>query len=258
MKRKAETDTSDRLVKRRRDSPKGKEDSDIPSPIAHVESPILWRTARQQEDITRGSKTQHGSNGQVVSILKDWKERFNDQSEPRTEIVADVQSPTTTNAEPNEVGLELNNIQSIAQLLSDDHIEDLKNILKSRGLDPEAVEVVLKDLIAGNEPDFDDDDDDEDEDEDDDDNDNDDNNNGTEEETATTGEEIEDETLTIDPLIGDEKLEVVASTSKTSQDIVGSSDAASTHSSSHRPLEATCMPYNGRNSARLKNGKKRS
>lgn len=51
-------------------------------------------------------------------------------------------------------GFDLNNISSVAGLLSSEHIDTLKAILEAQGLDPEALDVVLKDLIEGRDPDF--------------------------------------------------------------------------------------------------------
>jgi len=51
-------------------------------------------------------------------------------------------------------GFDLNNISSVAGLLSSEHIDTLKAILEAQGLDPEALEVVLKDLIEGRDPEF--------------------------------------------------------------------------------------------------------
>jgi len=53
-------------------------------------------------------------------------------------------------------GFDLNSISSVTGLLSSEHIDTLKAILEAQGLDPEALEVVLKDLIEGREPEFED------------------------------------------------------------------------------------------------------
>jgi len=51
-------------------------------------------------------------------------------------------------------GFDLDSISSVAGLLSSEHIDTLKAILSAQGLDPEALDVVLKDLIEGREPEF--------------------------------------------------------------------------------------------------------
>lgn len=55
------------------------------------------------------------------------------------------------------------NIQALAGMLSPEQIASIKSMLQAQGLDPEALEVVLQDLIEGREPEFGEDEDEEEE-----------------------------------------------------------------------------------------------
>lgn len=97
-----------------------------------------------------------------VALLPDWKDRFQhtpgllqpNNEEGEGDAEGDKHPPT---------GIDVNDFQSVAGLLTEENMGQLAAVLQAKGLDPEAMQTVLEDLLAGREPDFGSDDEGEDE-----------------------------------------------------------------------------------------------
>lgn len=120
-----------------------------------------------------------------VALLKDWRQRFKDDNgfaqvndTPSTpDPVAGrngvghakrsrlrSESPGADDAWEDEAGddssLDPTDLRAVAGALSGEHLEALKTMLRARGIDEEAMDMVLRDMIEGTVREFDDDDDD--------------------------------------------------------------------------------------------------
>lgn len=105
--------------------------------------------------VTRGSAPFPGSDHRSSSTRAteagdDWQDKENP-----------VQKRNSTTSEADE-GLDLSNLGVIANLLQGDQLEGLRRQLETRGLDSSALEEVLRDMVEGREPDFEEDDGDDD------------------------------------------------------------------------------------------------
>ncbi len=112
----------------------------------------MWKSNNERDSITNAAPPAEELHYQPVALLKDWKERFKIITGLPRVPTSDTEIPTISGE-----GFDLGDLQSVAGLLSSDSIDALQEILREKGLDPEAVQIVLQDLIAGKEPTFDDD-----------------------------------------------------------------------------------------------------
>lgn len=142
-KRKANTSASTNAKKRQRTT-RGHAEKNLSSRKNH-EDIVVWLSASDREVLLAAPIFKKGSSDTVVitgnhaSKQSSFKTAKMDERHDSA-VVAD--------------GFDLNNISSVAGLLSSEHIDTLKAILQAQGLDPEALDVVLKDLIEGREPEF--------------------------------------------------------------------------------------------------------
>ena len=111
----------------------------------------MWKSNNERDSITNAAPPAEELHYQPVALLKDWKERFKIITGLPRVPTSDTEIPTISGE-----GFDLGDLQSVAGLLSSDSIDALQEILREKGLDSEAVQIVLQDLIAGKEPTFDD------------------------------------------------------------------------------------------------------
>lgn len=166
---------------------------------SNADSIVSWVPQEQRADLTFGD-THPPAMADPVSLLKDWKDReFDESTLPKLTVSSSRNvkegnhgggDQTITDHEDDEDdegswedehdqdeeedegastaehpvgpggGLDLGNISSIAELLAQ-HPDAIKDIAKANGLDLDAVELVLQDLIGGTQREFDDEEEDE-------------------------------------------------------------------------------------------------
>ncbi|KAB8975994.1 hypothetical protein FH972_026873 [Carpinus fangiana] len=119
-----------------------------------VHEPVIWRSQLPPEMDTI---SKDWSQSAPFALLKDWHKLFHNAKPIAISSPIDIDHD-----QPATEGFDLNSLQSVAALLGGESLEDLKVALVAKGLDPEALQVVLSDLMSGQEPDFAEDDEEED------------------------------------------------------------------------------------------------
>lgn len=119
---------------------------------------ILWRTGEEQrgegEEGEAGSKSGH-VRMEPVSLLADWRDRFKGErgfSMRRCDL--DDAPHNADEERPVGEGFDLDDLQSVARILSQDNLTQLQEMLRGQGMGPAAIQAVLEDLLEGREPDF--------------------------------------------------------------------------------------------------------
>ena len=104
------------------------------------------------------------------ALFKDWRMRFAGsrgfdtkatQLQSRSGAVGTKTKDGEKDAQAPKVqgeGFDLGDVQSVAALLSGENLSQIQEMLKEQGMDPDAVQTVLSDLISGAKPEFEEDD----------------------------------------------------------------------------------------------------
>lgn len=109
-----------------------------------VQGPVVWRSQisfRELPIIKALPKRK------PFALLQDWRERFH-----KVKAVNVILPESTRGLAEEEFNVD--SLQSFAKLLVGDSLETLKADLVARGLDPDAIQVVLNDLLSGRDRDF--------------------------------------------------------------------------------------------------------
>lgn len=126
---------------------------------------VVWKAANERDEdvgLSLSGKQKTLSSFALLPGWRDLEEPTDDQGLPvvgatASSSVSDQTQPeplSEEETEPPSGGVDIADLSSIAGLLSDDHMETLQELLKSKGLDPEAVQLVLQDLMSGHERSF--------------------------------------------------------------------------------------------------------
>lgn len=125
-------------------------------------APVLWMT-RQERDAAAAPRSL-GKAGKLKSIglLRDWETKTKGQRGLAEFPEGDFQlqdkpqegDEWESDQEVEGEGFDLGNLQDIAGMLSGEHMEALQKMMEAKGLDPEAVQEVLKDMLEGRERDI--------------------------------------------------------------------------------------------------------
>ncbi|KAI9667115.1 MAG: hypothetical protein M1831_001292 [Alyxoria varia] len=139
----------------------------------YVRNMVVWRSA---EDGLGGivkapiHTPEQRAKAPRFALFKDWRTRFassrgfdtkamqlqsrSGAADKKTQVgEKDAQAPKVQGE-----GFDVNDMQSVAALLSGENLSQIQEMLKKQGMDPDAVQTVLGDLISGAEPEFEEDD----------------------------------------------------------------------------------------------------
>lgn len=100
--------------------------------------------ATEQERATDQEQAGSSANGAAHELAAD-----NDDAEAADDYGQEDDNPNGTAIEPTD-------LTAVARLLGEDSMNQLREALKAKGLDPDAIDVVMQDLLEGREPEFDD------------------------------------------------------------------------------------------------------
>jgi len=139
------------------------------APGNEATSTVVWIAATKRDDDGNTSVQVATAGLSSVALLPDWKTiettiMYNDtisigaisspQSAEDKEQQAILEPEIEETSEVPSAGVDVADLSSIAELLSREGMEALHELLKSKGIDPEAVQLVLQDLISGHERTF--------------------------------------------------------------------------------------------------------
>jgi len=126
---------------------------------------VVWLSAAERE-ATSVPILKQGSHVSVVATTPSSEHSKQEEAEIGAGKNTEGSKRNSLSSQDSAIAsqpIDPSNIQALAGMLSPEQIESIKRMLQAQGLDPEALEVVLQDLIEGREPEFDEDDDEEDE-----------------------------------------------------------------------------------------------
>jgi len=130
-------------------------------------STVVWKAATERDDDDSIFIKVATADLSTFALLPEWKDLDLPYTNDDTPAI-DATPPSAANkglqatAEPKvektadipSAGIDVADLTSIAGLLSGEGIEALQELLKSKGLDPEAVQLVLQDMMDGHERTF--------------------------------------------------------------------------------------------------------
>jgi len=126
---------------------------------------VVWLSASQRE-ATSVPILKQGSHVSVVATTPSLDQTKQEETEIGGGQKSEDSKRNSLSSQDSAIAsqpIDPSNIQALAGMLSPEQIEYIKRMLQAQGLDPEALEVVLQDLIEGREPEFDEDEDEEEE-----------------------------------------------------------------------------------------------
>jgi len=126
---------------------------------------VVWKAANERDEDVSLSLSGKQKTLSSFALLPGWRDLEDPTDDQRLPVVGATPSSSTSDhtnheplsdeeTEPPSGGVDIADLSSVAGLLSGDHMETLQELLKSKGLDPEAVQLVLQDLMSGHERSF--------------------------------------------------------------------------------------------------------
>jgi len=128
-------------------------------------SVVVWLSASERE-ATNVPILKQGSHVSVVATIPGPGQSKQEDAEVGVGKTSEGSKRNSLSSQDSAIAsqpIDPSNIQVLAGMLSSEQIESIKRMLQAQGLDPEALEVVLQDLIEGREPEFEEDEDEEEE-----------------------------------------------------------------------------------------------
>ena len=122
---------------------------------------VVWRSEEERFNDHDCAPIVREGQGKRIALMKDWRERFKDEKgllQGKNIDQGKENIPPQARDTISRDGFDLGDISSIAEMLSQENMESLEAILRDKGLDPDAVKMVVQDLVEGREPEFDADD----------------------------------------------------------------------------------------------------
>ena len=148
-KRKANGETAHRQRKRQKvTQTKHGQGSDVPV--------VIWLSSAEREaaDVPTLQQASLVSVVATAPSLEQSKQEHNEPGAGKSPGPSKRNSLSSQDSAISSQPIDPSNIQALAGMLSPEQIASIKSMLQAQGLDPEALEVVLQDLIEGREPEF--------------------------------------------------------------------------------------------------------